>query len=118
MVPWVRSRIRCELGNLPLVKLSAPSSGSAAAPPPSMFYALREREAEHFCVLRRGAFSCIFHRLVLLSGQDPLDWTALCGVCVLGGGMNRQGCRHVCRGKKYTQALLHSDLMHIKGTQR
>lgn len=48
-----------------------------------MFYALRVREAKHFCVLGLGAFSCIFHWPVLLSGQDPLNWTPLGGVVFL-----------------------------------
>lgn len=62
-VPWARSRIRCELANPQPGQLSAPSSGSAAAPPSTAAINVLclEREVEHFCVLRRGAFSPVMH---------------------------------------------------------
>lgn len=62
LVPWVKSRIRCELANPPLLKLSAPSSGSAAAPAAHQCFTPWEGgRQKHFCVLRRGAFSPVMH---------------------------------------------------------
>lgn len=72
------------------------------APPPSMFYALREREAEHFCVLRRGAFSPVMH----ISSACSSSWSGSIG---LDGSL--AGDVYVWRertdGETYTYGVTH-----------
>lgn len=81
MVLWVQSRIRCELANPPMVQLSIQYSGSAAAPlSTAAINVLRSERGRQKVSVRYGRepflLSCIFYRSVLLSGQDPSNWTA------------------------------------------
>lgn len=78
---WARPGFRCELGNPWQEKLRAPSSGTnecAAERWRHQSFTLWGKKAKHFSRLKWGAFSCIFHWPVLLSGQELLEWTAPC----------------------------------------
>lgn len=89
VVLWVKSRIRYELSYPPLVQLRAPSSGPAAVPQSAAtINVLRSEKRSQYISLCSGRelflLSCIFHRSVLLGGQNPSGWMALWSGSVCG----------------------------------
>ena len=86
MVPWVRSRIRCKLANLPLARLGAPSRAfyllRRRARPLSMFSRQREGGRTRVCASALS-FSSIMH---ISSARS--QWSESIGLdgCFVGGG--------------------------------